>query len=353
MRDFIKFIMKGCLVAALLMITTVVSAKPLNDDFSTFIVSQDNQQIFSIHPAANNTTRELHVTNIATGKLIKKITLPLLTDFSWYKPQMAVTPDGKKLYVVDINKKLYFVDVVKGTVDEVKNKPSQDTGEEVSSAMSLSPDGKRLYIADGTPQLHSPAVMHILDTTTNNISKTIEDNRGWRNGLSVLDADASHLYISRWNDYYNSEISVLNTQTQLLDRSTMKIDLRIDSMAMNPQNKLLYAVGDDYVYVIDPVNKRIIDRINTGLNNKLKSIVFAAHGNTFYALNTSGTTSSDGVLVFDAASKTSKLIPISPLYDDAEMKISMDGSKIYVNHADTIHVIDTTTERVVRDLKIN
>lgn len=342
---------KACLLILFTSITSASLAKTLsNYNFFTFAVTQDNQQIISIQSTNDDVTKELHVTDLATGELVKKIKLPLFTNFSWFKPNLVITPDGKKVYVVDIDKKLYLIDIPSGTVEKIKNKPKQDIGKETSSAMALSADGKFLYIADGVSQLHTPPVIHILNTTTNKIIATVEGEKGWWGGFSALDTALSLLYISRQVDYYNGEISIFDTRTQRLDKAIININDYIASVAINPLNGQLYVTGNNTVYVIDPNSRQIIDEIHD-YGSKYISFAFALQSKKFFVLNEDGCLD-EGVVVFNTVTKEKKLIPLHPLHSDSEMKASFDGSKIYVNHEHTIYIIDANNDVIIRVIEI-
>jgi DNA-binding beta-propeller fold protein YncE len=322
-------------------------------EFLTFQVSQDQAKIYTILKFVNDKT-ELNIIDSVSGRLIKKINLPLIAQFSWHKPNLAISLDQEKAYITDINKILYVVDIARNKVYAIKGKPIQDIGKEASSAMSLSLDGKRLYVADGVAQLHSPAVIHVVDTMTDNIVATVDGNKGWWRGVSTLDNDSSHLYISNQKSNFHNEIYVLNTKTQQLNQTKFEINNNIVALAISPKNGNLYATGESHIYVFDVKSEKLIDTIYPDKAYTLKSIAFSPQGNKFYTMNVD-TGTEDGVIVFDVLSKKSRLIKFKVQYqisDDSELKSSADGSKIYAFDGHTIHVIDTATDEIIRDLDV-
>lgn len=351
-----KTMITKTIIAALLALTTLpVLALPGSQEIIRFAVSQDESHIFTILKPANESRRELHVLDTATSEITSKIPLPLVTYYSRSKPSLMVSQDGNKLYITDIDKKLYLVDIKNNSIERIKNKPKQDVGIEASSAMTLSQDGKSLYIADGVSQLHSPATLHILDTRTNTITATVAGNNGWKNGTIALDPNSAHLYISNQAEYYRYEISTFDTQAQRFDSSIIKLGYHVESMALNPLNGQLYLTVEDRILVVDPVSMRIIQEILPTDHDLhvFTSIAFALHGNKFYVADNTGVFATRGIMAFDLDTKTSRLILHIKWYSDGEIKVSTDGSRVYANEDNTIHVIDANSDLVIKSYALS
>lgn len=324
-------------------------------DFITFAVSPDDSHIFSIHKTAHESMRELHVTDIKTGEIISKVSIPLVTTFSPFKPTLAVSPDGKKLYITDIDKKLYLYDLKNKFVERIKGKPRQDSGIELSSFMTFSADGKYLYIADGARQLHSPAVLHILDTDTNKIIETIDGGSGWSHGAGGFDQDSSHLYISSQSEYYRFHISVFDAQTRHLELSKITLESHIESMTVNPLDTQLYLTMSSEVLVADPVSGKKINTIYPADHDLhfFNSLVFALNGNKFYLMDSNPRRDKGAIWAFDTYGNTSHglLENVRP----EEIKVSANGEKIYVSSSidNMIYVIDANSDTVISNLILN
>lgn len=331
--------------------------KKLNDnmfDLITFITSPDDSKIYSIHSKAKQDDADgtLMISDMATGAILKKIPVPLISDFytSWHKPKLAISPDGKRLYVVDTNKITYLVDLKTNEVSPVKNKPQQDIGQEVASSIIAMPDGKHLYIADGVSQLHSPAVIHTIDIFKNSVVATVPaKSTGWIDGLMALNSDASLLYISKSRGIYEGEISILDTRTNRLDDDAIKTEREIEAMAINPANGKLYVTQNNHIKVIDPLTRKVIDDIKIG--DDLVAMTFALDGSKLFLLDRNG---GNGIIqILDTATK--KVRSISHLVSsDSEIRTSADGERVYVSEVirNTFTIIDAYDENIICEFKL-
>lgn len=352
-------LIKCSLFFVLLLINSVTMA--LSTQLITFLVAPNESHIYTLEENPDDDfegSKILRITELSTGRSIKKISVPLAQHFSSFRPTLAITPDEMKLYIADIDKRVYFVDLLTGEVTRIKNKPRQDSGHEVSSTMIITPDGRYLYIADGDAQLHSVALVHIIDTMTNKVVNTVPGDFGWRHGSIAMDSNLAYLYISRQIDFRNSEISVLDMRAQILEKASIKFKHDdINSIAMHPTNGLLYAAIDNNVSVIDPLKRTVIDKISIYTSGHLGSITFALNGEKFYLVNDTGGRD-EGVISYNIITKKRYdiLTTVSfALPSKSEIHASIDGTKIYVSDgfSNIVHIIDTNKDEIIQDLKIS
>ncbi|MHB1948179.1 MAG: YncE family protein [Gammaproteobacteria bacterium] len=328
-------------------------SKIYNNNLITFLVSPDDTQIYSIHSQTKegDETRVLMISDMATGKVIKKIPIPLISSFSWFKPKLAITPDGTKLYIVDIDKIVYLVDIKKNNVVQVENKPKQDVGSEIGSSIIAAPDGRHLYVADGAAQLHSPAVIHTVDTFSNRVIAIAKStNGGWFDGVMALNKDTSLLYISRRVGRYDGDLSIFDTRTNNLEDGVIKVGQVIEAMAMNPRNGKLYVSQKDHIDVIDPKSRKVIDVIEVDCD--IVGMTFALNGTKLYLLDTNHV-SKDMIRVVDTLTKKVHTLSLFTT-DKSEIQTSADGKRVYVGEVlrNTFTIIDAGTDSIVRELKL-
>lgn len=320
----------------------------------TFIVSPDESVIYSINQ--DDQQAMIMVNDAVTGALIKTIPVALVPTHQ-YKPQLAITPDGKQLYIVDVNKLTYVLDLSTYQVTKLKNKPKQDVGFEYASPVSMMPDGKHLYIAEGIGQLRQPPLIHIVDTQSNRVdiaaSGTSHFDNGWFNGIAAYSKSAALLYLSRQVDYYHNEISILDTRTHHLQDKALSIPAHMSGMAVHPVDDTLYVLENGTVVIINPATKHVINQFSIDWANHTFGMAFGLNGNKLYVLDDANMGT---IHIIDTV--THKVInmkaALQAFYaDSSEIKSSFDGSKIYVSTTNgTILTIDASTDTVTREIDV-
>ena len=323
-----------------------------SDHLVAFTVSPNDALVYSVHQDDHESFIAVHDT--ATGTFIKKIPIALVPVVH-FKPTLAITPDGKKLYIVDVNKLAYVLNLQTYHLSKIKNKPKQDAGFEYSSPLSMMPDGRHLYVADGVGQLRSPPVIHVIDTATNRVdvaaSRKEHYDKGWYNGVAAFNNASSLLYLSRELEYYKFEISIFDTRAHHLMDEVISVDGRMSGMAIHPVSGKLYVLKGGRIEVIDPVTRSVVDTLGLHWTNHTLGMAFALNGNKLYVIDDAG----KGKLhIVDTLTRQVHEMEV-PVYSNgswtSDIKSSENGAKVYVSTLDgKILVVDANTDTIIREI---
>jgi len=222
---------------------------------------------------ANLNTASVSVIDTATDTITTKIELD-------HPPRdMALTPDGKKLYVAGDGQVAYVIDTTTDTLGATV--PLGDASFDVA----IAPDGRRAYVtvAAGT--------IAVVDVTTDTVVENIVDLRGAA-GLTI-DRTGKTAYVLR-NDH-PGRIYVVE-----LDRGTVVAEIPVDdspiTAALSPDGNWLYVVnrGSGTLSIVDTQARREVTALAVGavpssiaISRDGKFLYIAAAGsNAVYVVST-------------------------------------------------------------------
>ena len=257
-------------------------------------------------------TGTVEVIDTAQKSVVKSIPLP-------YDPLAIVaSPDGSKIYVVGAGAGTHVtifsaIDTSTNVVASTLNLPNF-VG--YSAEIAISPDGKRLYVPglSGAPY-SPPGIIYVIDTATNTVVSHFTDPPYQDFDGAAISPDNAKLYS---NAYYTGGAPSLSPVIPVFDPATGAVTAKVPGVmtveVFSPDSQHLYGVSAGYgaglggIGVIDTAT----DIPTTAVANILAPLQLAItpDGKHLY-ITDSGTAS---VLVADTATYTiSTTIPVSGL----------------------------------------
>ncbi|MGA9190006.1 MAG: PKD domain-containing protein [Methanosarcina sp.] len=286
---------------------------------------------------ANSGDNNVSVIDTATDKVTAMIPV------GNYPRGVAVTPDGKKVYVTNYYN-IFIIDATKNKVTAtipVGNYPS---------GVAVSPDGKRVYMPHSDMGNSSNNTILIIDTATNEVTATIPVGIS-PTGVAIA-PDGSKVYVANSGSYpsYEGTVSVIDTATNTVI-ATIPVGNYPHEVAISPDGKRVYVACDEGsnngIYVIDAVKNKVTATIPVG--DSLSGVAVTPDGKRVYV--TKGL--SNTVSVIDTS--TNKVTATIPVGDSPSgVAVTPDGSKVYVINyiSNTISIIDISTNKVTATMNV-
>lgn len=284
------------------------------------------------------------VIDTATGLVITKVKV------GRSMPEgVAVTPDGKKVYVTDrwgVN--VSVVDTATNTVTDTVKVGSDPYG------VAISPDGKKVYVANSGSNNIS-----IINTDANTVTATVPVGNQ-PEGIAIT-PDGKKVYVANSGNSSTPDdtVSVIDTATNMVT-ATVHVGNYSSGVAVNPDGKKVYVANRGrYVSVIDTATNTVTDTVD--VNNSPDKIVVNPTGTKVYVAGmkkgyAAGT--DDGfVSVIDTSNNTiiatMNIVGGSPI----GLAVTPDGKKVYVANSNisgnsTLSVIDTSNDNVLATVNI-
>ena len=278
----------------------------------------------------------VYVIDMATGKVSSRINVDA-------QGAVAITPDGKHLYVVgDPGAPITTsgrggMSVIETATGKVSSSRIRAPGWVVGVA--INPDGKHAYLSSvgidsGTP---SSTKVTVITTATGKVSSHFADGTG----VVAITPDGKHAYAT--NGDFDGTMFVINTATgKVASRITVGAGAT-EAGAITPDGKHLYVASRDRsgigtVSVIDTATGKVSRPIRVG--NNPTAVAIAPDGTHAYV--TSYVAFDGTVYVIDTATGVvSALIPVGSVPN--MVAITPDGTNAYVTNrfGNSISVIDT------------
>lgn len=154
--------------------------------------------------------------------------------------QMAITPDGKRIYVVtnragsDSGLKITVIDAAANTTSA-----NVELGKRLAFAIAITPDGKYVYVASGD--------ILVLDTASNMVVATIPARDGFGAGAIAFTPDGKLAYV------VNREtlaVLVVDTVTKMVVARVI-LSEGPEGIAVAADGKHAYATGGKTLSVLD------------------------------------------------------------------------------------------------------
>lgn len=210
--------------------------------------------------------------------------------------------------------------------------------------IEISPDGRRAYIVD------TLGTVTVLDTSTNAVTGNIPVSRALPANFVAFSGDGTHAFVDTDEGGEVKIISIVPTAPKPLSNTvTGIIDVNGSDIAFSLDGKQMYVANskDGTVSIVDIATKTVIGNIDVGRTPA--SVAFSPDGTLLYVT----ILSTSSLLVIDT--DTQEVRATIPLSGDPETVIvSPDGSRVYVaDRARGIYVIDAETNSILNIVDAN
>ena len=315
---------------------TVSSTNGTDSKFATINILKAKGTFAYIANAGVSNT--LSIIDIATDTVVA-----LLKGLNFDNPfGVAVTPDGLKMYVANMNSgTVSVIDMINRTV--LDNVPVGNT----PYAVAVNPERTRVYVTN----LDDDTVSFI-DTATNSVIDTFNVGDNPR-GVAVA-PDGTTVYVTNTGTNTVSVIDVITNNT----KDTINLGNNIHEgqpmgVTVSPDGTKVYVANFggyydyDTVSVIDTATNTVTDTINVGVWPE--GIAINPAGTRVYVTNIY----SNDVSVIDSA--TNNVIATVPVGNyPLGVSVAPDGRKVYVTNVNSgnVSVIDTETNTVKTSVEV-
>jgi YVTN family beta-propeller protein len=319
-----------------LMFVVSTATNTITDTISA--ASFDNPVAEAINPAGTdvyvlNVNGTVSVVSTATNAVTAVIGTPNSTSAGGFEPgtEIAISPSGTTAYT--LNAGLDIVSVLNLTTNSVTRTI------EVASpgALALTPDGKDLYVVSGTS-------VEEISTATDTVVGSVSGlpSGGFYVSMAV---NSSTLYLVDREDGIVDVVSTAtNTTTGTITGFTGGF---LAGSAMSPDGTMLAVSAADSVAIVDTTTKTIADAITVNSAVAGPALAFTPDGGAVYAAGTGA----DVAVISMTSHSVTEYIPTVTGNPDA-VAASPDGKSVYVDSPSEflggsgggITVISTATE---------
>lgn len=189
---------------------------------------------------------------------------------------------------------------------------------------------------------------------------------GYRNP-PVLSPDGTRLYVAYSGTWYGDEnfVVAFNTADNSSSRFSTASGSAFGPMAISPNGSRLYVTeiitsGDLYnqvrtgrIAVVDTATGTAVGTVE-GFGGSVRNIAFAPNGNRAYAIDDDGSMKVIDTAVSRIVANITGPFGSSNIWTSKwSMAVSPDGRYVYATSADSISVIDTTTNSVIRSIPVS
>jgi YVTN family beta-propeller protein len=238
---------------------TVAATIPVSGYANMLALSPDGTRLY-----VNDLDGNLTVVSTATNTVIA--TVP-----GFAEPQgMAVSPDGTRLYVVNTNYSnpagwVSVVDTSTSTYSIVATIPTSREPADIA----LTPDGSKAYVTDNGGVTLGSTVL-VIDTSTNTVTGTIAV--GVNPFGITMNAAGTRAYVANANYWDGGNTNSVTGSVSVIDTSSDSVTATIptgyvpDSPALSPDGASLYVANDlgNNLTVIDTATNSVTGTISTG-----------------------------------------------------------------------------------------
>jgi YVTN family beta-propeller protein len=248
---------------------------------------------------------------------------------------VAVTPDGKHVYVANVSttRHVAVIDTATNTVVATILAGNNPFG------VAITPDGTRAYVTNEVSNTVS-----VIDTASNTVVATVPVG-GFPRGVAIT-PNRRRAYVTNVN---SSTVSVIDTATNTVV-ATVPVEGGPEGVAVAPDGKHAY-VADGGVLVIATATNKVVATIPIGSASGGASdgVTITPDGRHAYVADAGDNT----VSVIDTASNTvvaTVPVGIAPI----AVAVTPDGKYVYVANdlVPTVSVIDTASNTVVATVTV-
>ena len=262
---------------------------------------------------------------------------------------MAITPDGKYVYVANFENVLVINTATNKVVATVVTEKSP-------IGIAITPDGKYAYVAHSTSE---PPIASVISTATNTVVDTIALEHSAEKGIAITH-DGKYVYMTNmegWVMVISAETNKVIENIFIAPRDsdwtdptngiTIPSTSNPHSVALSPDDKYAYVGTNDLRYiVIDVSTNKIVQTIE--VESGIWGIVIAPDGKHLYA-----TTGDDKILIIDTAANT-VTATLTGFGSPLGIAITSNGNYAYVPNYwnDTVLVLNTATNIVDKTITV-
>ena len=262
---------------------------------------------------------------------------------------VAVSLDGKKVYVTDGRKNVFVIDTTTSKVIAAVH------GLNSSQGIAITPDGTKAYVANwGNGSGSENGTVSVIDTATKTITNTVTVGI-LPHGVAVS-PNGKKVYVTNYDD----TISVIDTATNIVT-DTLNIGQYPWGIAFNPEGTKVYVANygnindspSHNVSVIDTATNTVTDRVKVG--NGPYGVAVNPKGTKVYVTNYWENTTS---VINTTTNTVTAIVPVGngPL----GVSVTPDGKKVYVANqgsnydlsGKTVSVIDAATNTVTATVNV-
>ncbi|TQR83272.1 hypothetical protein D8S82_28010 [Mycobacterium hodleri] len=180
------------------------------------------------------------VVNTATGAVTSKISFGIHGS----PVGLAVSPDGRRLYVADFS--------TAGTISVVDTTTNKIVGQRISvpsgpGSMAVTPNGSRIYVTS------QEGVVSLIDTATNKIVATIALDSKYVQDL-VISPDGRYVYVATYTgeSATRASVSIIDTTSNRLVGSPTLVgeSPSFNSLTTSPDGRYVYVATGGHVKVL-------------------------------------------------------------------------------------------------------
>ena len=253
---------------------------------------------------------------------------------------VAVTPDGKKVYVMCPEDDCGAIDpgsfyVIGTSTNTVIAKVPEGGAYGGPVGVAVSPDGTKVYAT-------TYAGVTIIDTATNTVTAGLGPGFMLR-GVAFNPA-GTKAYVAAMD--YPGDVRVIDTATNTVTGLSLALDSYC-AVAVSPDGTKVYVTNDVGVIVIDTATNTVTATVSVGSNPY--GIAVTPDGTRVYATNSGSST----VSVIDTTTNTvAATVPVGN--NPVGVSVTPDGTRVYVANSgsDTVSVIDTATNTVIATVPV-
>jgi YVTN family beta-propeller protein len=303
----------GLLLAGALAVPSLVSARPM------YVTNKTSSNVSVIDTAANS----------VVGTPIGGLTNPY---------GIAITPDGKHAYVVNLNNTVSVIDTQ--TKATVGSPVPVGAG---AAHIAIAPDGKHAYVASD-----SADTVSVIDTQKNSVVATIPTGGSFSFGI-VVSPDGKRAYVT---NELSDNVSVIDTETNATIGSPIPVQtagLHPAGVGITPDGKLLFIADDNSatggVTVIDAQAGAALGPVIPTGGAYTIGIAVSPDGKRAYAVNGDPADTIHSVTVIDTATRAPLTTVANTGLFPIGIAVTPDSKSVYVAGSDSNDIlrIDPTT----------
>ncbi|MCC8423440.1 gliding motility-associated C-terminal domain-containing protein [Mucilaginibacter sp. UR6-11] len=296
-------------------VTATITATPTNDGFAYI---------------ANAVTDNVSVINTSTHLLVKNVSVD---NQPW---GVAVSPDGKYVYVVNANnqngpKTNSTLSVIDAATNTTVGPPI--VLKEGAGSIAISPDGKKAYVAHKVS--NQVAVIDLSSYAVSYFSITY--------ALAVaVSSDGKRLYVVADSNTATGKLFIINPADNKYIGSPIDIGLNVTGIVVSPDCSKVY-ITNDYTNTISVIDAQSLTVSPVTVGNNPFAITISPDGNTVYVANSG----SNSVSIFNTVTKAVSNLPLPGIPEGIAM--SPNGKEVYVacQSPDQVIVINTATNTIL------
>jgi len=285
--------------------------------------------------------------------MIDTVTLAVTQEvgFAAYLGPMAISPDGKTLYVTSLFSAQPGLLVLDSAFLTVKTTVPITT----AVSVAVTPDGKFAYVPNfGAGNPYNPNVA-VVDTSSNAVVATITLNVDLNPELIQISPDGSMAWIGE-SALYNtatSVITVIQTSTnQIVGSITLLAQAAPGAVVFSPDGSRAYvAANGSTVDVVNVAKMEAVSAIQT--LGSVAGLAVSPDGTTLLVPNSG---SSHVQAIAQSSGRELANIPVGAMDSGNQLyqeyggaAVSLDGTRAYVTNysSSNVSVVDTASKRVV------